>query len=370
VNRSNNNNKDLELFFELLNNLYNTAKKELQFTESVSIKMLDDASNSLNPLGKTASYNPATQEINLYYTGRHPKDLLRSFSHELVHHAQNCRGDFDDLSETNEGYAQDDSHLREMEREAYECGNMIFRDWEDGIKKAGVVPLFNNSPFATIQMGYKENLGDNKMSKKNLSESQLRDIIRGVIQEMFNDDLNEETIDNMNQVSMAKVALSQAADRAADDEGGQNVDDAVGTSAMEEGHDGDIEGTPLDNPEDPKDPERYMKGKVGGKVVEAEKLGEVSGEKEAWDDWKNEHEDDNHIEQMKHHLRALEDDRDHDEHEAEYDHDKYEDEGYDRQDETLEGEASLKESFLPKGRSIRANARQQTFDKLIQKWCK
>ena len=33
-----------------------------------------------------------------------------------------------------EGYAQNDEHLREMEREAYETGNMCFRDWEDSLK--------------------------------------------------------------------------------------------------------------------------------------------------------------------------------------------------------------------------------------------
>jgi hypothetical protein len=32
------------------------------------------------------------------------------------------------------GYAQNDEHLRKMEREAYETGNMCFRDWEDSIK--------------------------------------------------------------------------------------------------------------------------------------------------------------------------------------------------------------------------------------------
>jgi hypothetical protein len=36
--------------------------------------------------------------------------------------------------DTGQGYAQNDEHLREMEREAYEKGNLCFRDWEDGIK--------------------------------------------------------------------------------------------------------------------------------------------------------------------------------------------------------------------------------------------
>jgi hypothetical protein len=76
-------------------------------------------------------------EISLYVDNRHPKDVMRSLSHELVHHAQNCRGDFANQSPIGEqGYAQKDDHLREMEREAYETGNMVFRDWEDGVRAA------------------------------------------------------------------------------------------------------------------------------------------------------------------------------------------------------------------------------------------
>ena len=57
------------------------------------------------------------------------------------------------------------------------------------------------------------------------------------------------------------------------------------------------------------------------------KLNEDSGEDEAWHEWKNEHADDDHIREMEHHLRALKEDRDYERHGAEYDHDKYEDEG-------------------------------------------
>ena len=56
-------------------------------------------------------------------------------------------------------------------------------------------------------------------------------------------------------------------------------------------------------------------------------LREDSGEDEAWHEWKNEHADDDHIKEIEHHLRALKDDRDYERHGAEYDHDKYEDEG-------------------------------------------
>ncbi len=57
------------------------------------------------------------------------------------------------------------------------------------------------------------------------------------------------------------------------------------------------------------------------------KLNEESGEDETWHQWKNEHADDDHIREMEHHLRALKEDRDYERHDAEHDHDKYEDEG-------------------------------------------
>ena len=61
--------------------------------------------------------------------------------------------------------------------------------------------------------------------------------------------------------------------------------------------------------------------------MEEDTVTEDSGEEEAWHQWKNEHADDDHIKEIEHHLRALRDDRDHERDEAEYDHDKYEDEG-------------------------------------------
>ncbi len=323
MNGPKSNNKDFSLFLELLENLYNTSKKQLKFNEEVKVNFVKNDQNSLNALGKTASYNPETREVNLYFVGRHPKDLMRSFSHELVHHAQNCRGEFNNISNTNEGYAQADAHLREMEREAYECGNMIFRDWEDEMKSKGVVPLFSGAPFATIQMGYKENLGDKKMSKK-LNESQLRDIIRGVIQEMFDEDINEEnTMDKMMDDNAEVSAAIAGADEV----------------EVDEGHDYDTEGTPLMNPDDPEDPERYMKGKVGGKVMED------SGEDEKKNYEKNVDADEKHMKELEKDIE------------------------YDKDHEELE-EEKLNESYLPQGRSIRENARQQTYAKLVEKWCK
>ena len=117
-------------FSSLLNHL----KRELKLTKPVKINFLHDEENGEKILGKTGSYINHKDEIVIYTTGRHIKDIMRSLSHELVHHRQNIRGEFEKHEPTKHGYAQSDKHLRNMEKEAYLKGNMLFRDWEDNYK--------------------------------------------------------------------------------------------------------------------------------------------------------------------------------------------------------------------------------------------
>jgi len=112
-------------------------KKELKLTKPVKINLLNDEENGNKVLGKTGSYINHKEEIVIYTTGRHIKDIMRSLSHELVHHRQNIRGEFKDRNPTKHGYAQSDKHLRKMEKEAYLKGNMRFRDCEDNYKYRG-----------------------------------------------------------------------------------------------------------------------------------------------------------------------------------------------------------------------------------------
>ena len=124
----------LDVIQPLINQFMPFAKKRMGFKSPPRLFLRSDVGNADNPLGKTAYYDPNEQKVVLYVTGRHPKDIMRSLSHELVHHTQNLRGDFDNVQAMGDGYAQNDAHLREMEREAYEMGNLCFRDWEDSIK--------------------------------------------------------------------------------------------------------------------------------------------------------------------------------------------------------------------------------------------
>jgi hypothetical protein len=104
---------------------------ELGIKEAPNIEIKEDEENAKNILGKTAYYNPSTNTITLYITGRHPKDILRSFSHEMIHHKQNLDGRLENITTTN---TNEDDELTEIEREAYELGNILFRNWEDKIK--------------------------------------------------------------------------------------------------------------------------------------------------------------------------------------------------------------------------------------------
>jgi hypothetical protein len=100
--------------------------------------------NSQDPFGKTAYYNPEQKSVTLFILNRHPKDILRSFAHELTHHAQHCRGDISQEVSTQEGYAQNDLHMREMEKEAYMEGGMLVRDWTDTLEEREREMLLEN----------------------------------------------------------------------------------------------------------------------------------------------------------------------------------------------------------------------------------
>jgi len=137
------------------------AEKQLGFDQPVDIIFQSDADNAQNILGKTAQYDPDGMSITLFTDKRHPKDVLRSLSHELVHHTQNCRGEFDAIGDmdTGLGYAQKDGHLRRMEEEAYKLGNLVFRDWEDMFKQKAL-QLQERKLRRSVRKGLKKMLNE------------------------------------------------------------------------------------------------------------------------------------------------------------------------------------------------------------------
>ena len=90
----------------------------------------DDYKNGEDLFGKTAYYSPSENEIVLFTYGRHPKDILRSYAHELIHVHQNMENRLQNISTTD---VNEDDYLEQLEREAYETGNILFRSWTDSL---------------------------------------------------------------------------------------------------------------------------------------------------------------------------------------------------------------------------------------------
>ena len=113
------------------------ALTEFMLDKGMNIKPLpkvkfveDDVENARNFFGKTAYYDPNQRVIVLYTMDRHPKDIMRSFAHEMIHHMQNCD---DRLNHTPTTNINKDDYLYELEKEANTKGTMTFREWTDTI---------------------------------------------------------------------------------------------------------------------------------------------------------------------------------------------------------------------------------------------
>jgi hypothetical protein len=89
-----------------------------------------DSENAKDFFGKTAYYDPNRQHIVLYTEGRHPKDIVRSYAHEMIHHIQHLEDRLGDVSGTD---TTSDEHLTKLEKEANLRGTMTFRNWTDSI---------------------------------------------------------------------------------------------------------------------------------------------------------------------------------------------------------------------------------------------
>ena len=119
-----------------------------------------DSENARDFFGKTAYYDPNTQTIVLYTEGRHPKDIVRSFSHEMVHHEQNLEGRLGDIATTN---TQEDDRLNDIEKEANLNGTMTFRNWTDSLQEKKKKDHFGLDQYAReLAQGLEESLNEGR----------------------------------------------------------------------------------------------------------------------------------------------------------------------------------------------------------------
>jgi len=127
-------------FKEKLGSLISYLVKHLGIKRLPTLKLVNSRGNAEKKWGLTGHYDHEKKQITVYITNRHDIDVLRSVSHEVVHHWQNERGtlhpenrgiQMNNGNDTKPHYAQENEWLRKRELEAYILGNILFRDHED-----------------------------------------------------------------------------------------------------------------------------------------------------------------------------------------------------------------------------------------------
>ncbi len=121
--------------------------EKMNITPLPEVKLRKDDANASTFFGRTAYYDPNEKEIVLFVSGRHNKDIVRSFSHEMVHHMQNIENRLPSISTQN---TNEDDRLLELEKEAYLVGNITFRNWEDSLKNSDQQSSLNEGRYDTI----------------------------------------------------------------------------------------------------------------------------------------------------------------------------------------------------------------------------
>ena len=105
---------------EALGEIYKTAREQFDIQNTPKLNLKQDEENAQGIFGKTAYYDPSDMSVVLYITNRHPKDICRSFAHELIHHVQNERGDL-------KGHAEEGADGSIIENEANSKAGEIIR---------------------------------------------------------------------------------------------------------------------------------------------------------------------------------------------------------------------------------------------------
>ena len=213
---------DLGVFHKLSKQFLPYAQERLGFDKPVSVNLISDPQNAKNPLGKTAYYNPGTMEVTVFVDKRHVKDILRSMSHELVHHTQNCRGEFEGGVNTGPGYAQEDGHMREMEKEAYLEGQLLLRDFEDNLKKENKMKITETTLKQLIkeqlELMEKMNVLDPKPGEEEAAARANRAMKKRMASRMPDFDAIRAELSANEKKEQAKKAARDAANRMLPDE--------------------------------------------------------------------------------------------------------------------------------------------------------
>jgi hypothetical protein len=180
-----------------IHGMYDHFESKYGFKKPPTMIFDSDPSNQSKVLGKTAYYDPQSLEIHIFVDGRHPKDVLRSIAHELIHHRQNMEGRLDTGGYSGPGYYLENDSLKEVEHEAMLDGNATMREYEDTVK-------------------YKEK---DKMSLKEWKNNELnKQLLKkfGILKENKKPDFLDLDKDGDKEESMADAAKDKKGDKKED----------------------------------------------------------------------------------------------------------------------------------------------------------
>jgi hypothetical protein len=267
--------------------MYDHFDQKIGFNKPPTMIFDSDPSNQHQVLGKTAYYDPSSFEIHIYSDGRHPKDMLRSIAHELIHHRQNLEGRLDVGGYHGEGYYLENEELKKLEHEAMLEGNALMREYEDTLKR-------------------KEN---KEMSLKEWKNNELNRLLMkkfGILKEYSSPDDQQGRLPNETEEEFYKRT--------------QGLEETAKPDYLDLDKDGDKKEPMKDAAKDKKEIDEAADkndGLEGAKDTSYGHMKEDSGEEEKEHYEKNRMSDDEHIKAIEHHLDALRKDKDFDEdHEA------------------------------------------------------
>ena len=158
--------KDIDVKGKIMQLTQHMLDKGYNIEPLPTVEFVDgDSDNARDFLGKTAYYNPENQTITLFTEGRHPKDIVRSFSHEMIHHIQYLEDRLGDITTTN---TQEDDNLNNIEAEANLKGTMTFRNWTDSLNEKKEKDPFGLNQYAReLAQGLEEAIVGDKIECDN-----------------------------------------------------------------------------------------------------------------------------------------------------------------------------------------------------------
>ena len=78
----------------------------------------------------TGFFDPQAKGVRLFINGRHIKDILRTWAHELIHWKQDKDGVIEKTPYKGNTIINDEALIK-LEKEAYLKGNIAFRKWTE-----------------------------------------------------------------------------------------------------------------------------------------------------------------------------------------------------------------------------------------------